>query len=110
MHRGILNKKSLNPFRPVSARKARGPGSSGPARPGPRAGPGLTISSRNVINLFIVARVRLYVLTALVFSESLKLKATIVICKYDSGVIDCIENAYDVSRGSRLVWVCNVGN
>ena len=47
MNRGILNKKSLGPFRPV---KARGPGFSGPVRPvsarlGPRAGPRFAISS-----------------------------------------------------------------
>ena len=40
MHRKILNKKSLGPIRPVSTRKARGPGFSGPAR-----GPGLVLPS-----------------------------------------------------------------
>ena len=45
MHKGILNKKSLNLFRPVSARKARGPGFPGPAPPGPARGPGLVLPS-----------------------------------------------------------------
>ena len=44
MNIGILNKKSLGPFRPV---KTRGPGFSGPARLGPRAGPRFTISTHD---------------------------------------------------------------
>ena len=42
MHRGLLNKTF---FRLVSARKARGPGVSGPARPGPRAARPVAIST-----------------------------------------------------------------
>ena len=45
MHRKHLNEKSFGPFRPV---KARGPGSPGPARPGPWAARPVTISSTYV--------------------------------------------------------------
>ena len=41
MHRGLVNEKSLLFIRPVSARKARGPGFSGPARGRPGQLPSL---------------------------------------------------------------------
>ena len=50
MHRGILNKKSLGPFRPVRPAGLDFQARPGPARFGPRAGPGYAISSYDIDN------------------------------------------------------------